>query len=430
MQAELIFTGTELLLGEVLNTHAQYLSQQMAAHGIEVILHTTVGDNWDRLAEVLRFALERADLIITTGGLGPTTDDLTKDTVARVLGVPMVLDDPTLQRLREFMVRQGMPMPESMVRQAYFPAGAIILPNPVGTAPGALLEHRGKVLILLPGPPRELKAMFEESVAPYLASLGNRGMVTRIRLLKVTGISETAVQELIGDLGRQGNPGIAYLAKPGEVHVRISARADDGVAAERMVNGLLEKVRERLAGYIFGTDDDVLEEVVGQLLVRKGVTCALAESCTGGLTAARLTSIPGSSQYFLGSIVAYDNRVKEKVLGVPAATLQAYGAVSQQTAVAMAEGVRTLTGAHLGVSITGIAGPGGGTPVKPVGLTYIALAAPDGTCCREFHFPGHRQAVRQGAANAALNMIRLYLLAQLLSPGHLEGPWRPRLPAG
>ncbi|MDQ0286339.1 nicotinamide-nucleotide amidase [Desulfofundulus luciae] len=412
MQAELIFTGTELLLGEVLNTHAQYLGRQMAAHGIEVILHTTVGDNWDRLAQVLKAALERADLIIVTGGLGPTTDDLTKDTVARVLGLPMVLDEPTLQWLREFMARRGTPVFESMARQAYFPAGARVLPNPVGTAPGALLEHQGKVVILLPGPPRELKAMFENSVVPYLASLGNPGMVTRTRLLKVTGISESEVQELIGDLGGQGNPGIAYVAQPGEVHVRISARAADGAAAEQMITGLLEKVRERLAGYLFGMDDDVLEEVVGRLLAQKGLTCALAESCTGGLTAARLTSVPGSSEYFLGSIVAYDNRVKEKVLGVPLETLQAHGAVSQQTAVAMAEGVRSLAGAHLGLSITGIAGPGGGTPAKPVGLTYIALAAPDGTSCREFHFPGHRQAVRQGAANAALNMIRLYLLAR------------------
>ncbi|MGB9802871.1 competence/damage-inducible protein A [Desulfofundulus sp.] len=412
MQAEFIFTGTELLLGEVLNTHAQYLGQQMAARGIEVVLHTTVGDDWDRLARALEDALGRADLIIVTGGLGPTTDDLTKDTVARVLGLPMVIDEPTLQRLQEFMASRGATVSGSMARQACFPAGARVLPNPAGTAPGALLEHRGRVIILLPGPPRELKAMFETSVAPYLDSLGNRGTVTRTRLLKVTGISESGVQELIGDLGGQGNPGIAYVAKPGEVHVRISARAADGAAADQMVNGLLEKVRERLADYVFGMDEDVLEEVVGRLLAEKGLTCALAESCTGGLTAARLTSIPGSSAYFLGGVVAYDNRVKEKVLGVPAGVLQTHGAVSRQVALAMAEGVRSLTGAHLGLSITGIAGPGGGTPAKPVGLTYIALAAPDGTSYREFRFPGHRQAVRQGAANAALNMIRLYLLSR------------------
>ncbi|SHE57181.1 competence/damage-inducible protein cinA [Desulfofundulus australicus DSM 11792] len=413
MQAELIFTGTELLLGEVLNTHAQYLSQQMAALGIEVILHTTVGDNWDRLAEAFEIALRRADLIVITGGLGPTSDDLTKDIVARVLGLPMLPDGQTLQLLREFVDRRGSSLSESMARQAYFPAGARVLPNPAGTAPGALLEYQGRIIILLPGPPRELKAIFEASVVPYLISLGNRGMVTRTRLLKMTGISESEVQERIGNLGGQGNPGIAYLAKPGEVHVRISAQAPSVAVADRMIDELLEKVRQRLADYVFGMDDEVLEEVVGKLLVKKGLTCALAESCTGGLVAARLTSIPGSSAYFWGSVVAYDNRVKEKVLGVPAGVLETHGAVSRPTAIAMAEGVRNLMGTHLGLSITGIAGPGGGTPVKPVGLTYIALATAEGTTCQEFHFPGHRQAVRQGAANAALNMIRLHLLEQL-----------------
>ncbi|MBE3586286.1 competence/damage-inducible protein A [Desulfofundulus thermocisternus] len=413
MQAELIFTGTELLLGEVLNTHAQYLSQQMAALGIEVILHTTVGDNWDRLAEAFEIALRRADLIVITGGLGPTSDDLTKDIVARVLGLPMLPDGQTLQLLREFVDRRGSSLSESMVRQAYFPAGARVLPNPAGTAPGALLEYQGRIIILLPGPPRELKAIFEASVVPYLISLGNRGMVTRTRLLKITGISESEVQERIGDLGGQGNPGIAYLARPGEVHVRISAQAPSVAVADRMIDELLEKVRQRLADYVFGMDDEVLEEVVGKLLVKKGLTCALAESCTGGLVAARLTSIPGSSAYFWGSVVAYDNRVKEKVLGVPAGVLETHGAVSRPAAIAMAEGVRNLMGTHLGLSVTGIAGPGGGTPVKPVGLTYIALATAEGTTCQEFHFPGHRQAVRQGAANAALNMIRLHLLEQL-----------------
>lgn len=412
MKAELIFTGTELLLGEILNTHAQYLGEQLAAQGIEIILHTTVGDQWDRLAQVLTQALERADLVITTGGLGPTTDDLTKDTVARVLGVPMVLDQSSLDRIRDYMARRGMIMPENMVRQAYFPAGARVLPNPMGTAPGALLELRGKVLILLPGPPGELKAMFEESVAPYLGTLDIRGLIMRTRVLKVTGIYESAVQQRIGDLGGQGNPGIAYLAKPGEVHIRVSAQAPDAATADRLVSELMEKIRDRLAGYIFGLDDDVLEEVVGRLVMQNSLTLALAESCTGGLIAARLTSIPGSSDYFLGSVVAYHNQIKKKVLGVPATTLEAHGAVSRETAVAMAEGVRQLTGADLGLSVTGIAGPGGGTPAKPVGLTYIALAAPDGTCCREFQFLGSRQAVRLGAANAGLNMIRLYLLAQ------------------
>ncbi|OAT86693.1 competence/damage-inducible protein A [Desulfotomaculum copahuensis] len=412
MQAELIFTGTELLLGEVLNTHAQYLGQRLSALGIEVARHTTIGDQWDRLAGILRRALDRSALVITTGGLGPTTDDLTKETAAGVLGLGMVLDQPSLEQIKEFMARRGMVMPESMARQACFPAGAKILPNPRGTAPGALLEHNGKILALLPGPPGELRAMFEQFLEPYLAGLSDRGIVARSRLLKVTGISESVVQQRIGDLGGQTNPGIAYLAKPGEVHVRISARHADPAQADRMVAGLLEKVRHRLSGFIFGMDDEVLEEVVGRLLTESGLTLALAESCTGGLIAARLTAVAGSSEYFLGGVVAYHNRIKEQVLGVPAEVLAAYGAVSRETAVAMSEGVRRLSGADFGLGVTGIAGPGGGSTGKPVGLVYIALAAADGTCCREFHFPGRRQAIRQGAANTGLNMIRLRLLAQ------------------
>jgi len=412
MRAELIFTGTELLLGEILNTHAQYLGQRLAALGIEVSRHVTVGDQWDLLAATLRRALERSELVITTGGLGPTTDDLTKETAAEVLGLTMELDVPSLEKIKQTLAERGIPMVENMARQAYFPAGAKILPNPRGTAPGALLEHNGRLLILLPGPPGELRAMFEQSVEPYLAGLSGRGTVLRSRLLKVTGISESAVQQRIGDLGGQTNPGIAYLAKPGEVHVRISARHDDPARADRMVAELLEKVRHRLAGFVFGEDDEVLEEVVGRLLAESGLTVALAESCTGGLIAERITSVAGSSAYFLGAVVAYHNRIKERVLGVPADTLSRHGAVSRETAVAMAEGARRLTGADFGLGITGIAGPGGGTPAKPVGLVYIALAAEDGTCCREFQFPGRRRAVRQGAANTALNMLRLRLLAQ------------------
>ncbi|WP_027717537.1 competence/damage-inducible protein A [Desulfovirgula thermocuniculi] len=409
MQAELIFTGTELLLGEILNTHAQYLGRRLLALGIEVILHTTVGDNWERLAQVLRQSLQRADLIIITGGLGPTSDDLTKETVAGVLGLPMVVDEPTLRSLEEYAARRRVAVTEGVAKQACFPAGARILPNPVGTAPGALLEHQGKVLVLLPGPPGELKAMFEEAVVPYLSSLVGRGPVIYSRVIKVTGLGEVGVQQLIGDLeGEQAS--IAYLARPGEVHVRVSARAAGAEQARQVVGDLLGRVQERLGDYVFGFDDEVLEEVVGRLLAERGLTLALAESCTGGLIGARLTSVPGSSRYFLGSLVAYHNRVKEKVLGVPGELLQSCGAVSREVAVTMARGARLLAGADIGVGVTGIAGPEGGTPDKPVGLTYIALDVPEGSLAREFRFPGRREAVRQGAANAALNMVRLYLL--------------------
>lgn len=410
MQAELIFTGTELLLGEILNTHAQYLGRRLLALGIEVILHTTVGDDWERLAQVLRQSLQRATgLIIITGGLGPTSDDLTKETVAGVLGLPMVVDEATLRSLEEYAAGRGVAMSEGMAKQAYFPAGARILPNPVGTAPGALLEHQGKVLVLLPGPPGELKAMFEEAVVPYLSSLVGRGPVICSRVLKVTGLGETGVQQLIGDLVEE-QAGISYLARPGEVHVRVSARAPSEAQARQVVADLLGRIQERLGDYVFGFDEEVLEEVVGRLLAERGLTLALAESCTGGLIGARLTSVPGSSRYFLGSLVAYHNRVKERVLGVPGEVLQSCGAVSREVAAAMARGARLLAGADIGVGVTGIAGPAGGTPSKPVGLTYIALDVPEGSLVREYRFPGRREAVRQGATNAALNMVRLYLL--------------------
>jgi len=408
MQAELIFTGTELLLGEILNTHAQYLGQRLTALGIEPVLHTTVGDQGDRLAAVIAQALNRSDLIIITGGLGPTTDDLTKDIVAEVLGLPMVLDEPSLDRIREFFRRRGTEMPEIMVRQAYFPAGSRVLPNPRGTAPGALLEKDGRFLVLLPGPPAEVRAIFEGSVEPFLLQLGASGMVSRSKILKVCGISEAMVQSLLKDLDGRGNPGIAYLAKPGEVHIRITARAPGWAAAEEKVAELAAKVQERVAGYLFGTGEEELEEVVGQLLLQNHLTIALAESCTGGLIGSRLTNVPGSSAYFLGGVVAYDNRVKESVLGVPKGLLETYGAVSAETAVAMAKGARGVLQADLGLGVTGIAGPVGGTAEKPVGLVYIALAAPGGVDCRRFLFPGERPGVRWGASNAALMMVKDY----------------------
>lgn len=412
MRAGLIFTGTELLLGQVANTHGQYLGRKLSALGIEVIMHVVVGDNSNNLKEVFYQAFKKSDLIITTGGLGPTTDDITKETVADLLGLEMVLDEGALNSMREFFSRRGVIMPEIVIKQAYIPKGAKALPNFEGSAPGIMLEHEGRTIFMLPGPPRELRSIFENSVEPYLVNLGPKGEVTFSKVFKLTGISESAVQERLASVGGQGNPGLAYIAKPGEVHVRISARASEITKAKAMVNELADKVRSRMAGYIFGTDDEVLEEIVGNLLAEKKVSIAVAESCTGGLIAKRLTDVPGSSRYFMGGIVAYDNSIKTKLLGVPSEILQTHGAVSRQTAIAMAEGICQVTGSSLGLAVTGIAGPLGGTPQKPVGLVYIALAASDGTCCREFRFPGQRHGVRWGAANAGLNMIRLYLLAQ------------------
>jgi len=409
LKAELIFTGSELIQGRVLNSNAQYLGRRLSEINIEVTLHITVGDNFEKLGQVVRQALERADLIIITGGLGPTTDDLTKETVAQVLGIPMVLDEKSLAGIREFFQHRGMPMPESNSKQAYFPQGATILPNTRGTAPGVLIEKGNKIIALLPGPPHELTAMFENSLVPLLSKRAGAGAVTRSKTVKVTGISESSVQDLIKDLGGQGNPGITYLARPGQVQVRVTARAPSADQAEKMVKELSEKVRYRLEEYVFSCDGEAIEYVVGKQLLKTGISLAVAESCTGGLITARLTDVPGSSGYFMGGVVAYSNEVKKLLLGVAPEIIDRYGAVSKQTAVAMAEGVRNLIRSSLGLAVTGIAGPDGGTPAKPRGLVYISLASIEGTSCREFRFPGDRLAVRLGTVNAALNMVKYYL---------------------
>ncbi|KUK83856.1 MAG: Putative competence-damage inducible protein [Pelotomaculum thermopropionicum] len=409
VRAELIFTGSELLLGHILNTHAQYLGMKLAQMGIEVVLHTTAGDNRERLEQVLRQSWERSDLLITTGGLGPTTDDLTKEVFSEVLGLPMVLDENLLVKLKKMYCRRGLDMPKGMLKQACLPEGAKIIKNRRGTAPGVLIEKGNKIVIMLPGPPGELKVMFEESVVPFLLGKVQGKTFMRYKVLKLTGISESAVQEQVEELGGQGNPEIAYMVKPGEIQVRISARSGNIIEADKMVDELAEKVRKRVKDYIFGYDDEVMEEEVGKLLNDAGLSIGVAESCTGGLITARLTEIPGSSKYLKGGVVAYSNELKNKLLSVDCDILERYGAVSEQTATAMAEGIRKTVGSAIGLAVTGIAGPGGASPGKPRGLVYISLSDDKMTFYKKYCFPGDRAAVRHGAVNAALNMVKGYL---------------------
>jgi len=409
MQAELIFTGTELLLGEINNTHAQYLGSQLSALNIEVVLHTTVGDNWERMADVLRHALGRSDLVIITGGLGPTSDDLTKETVASVLGLAMATDEATLQALASHFSRRGMTMPASNRKQAMFPVGSVILPNPVGTAPGALVRTEKNMVVMLPGPPRELAAIFEESLVPMFREYAVQGEQVRKVTVKLTGIAESEVQDRLLDLEKDEGIELAYLAMPGEVHVRVTARHADPAVAEKMVQKKTQQIRSRLNSYVIGYDDEVLEQVVNEHLLHRGLTVAVAESCTGGMVTKRLTDVPGSSQCILGGVVAYANPIKERLLAVPPPVISLYGAVSGQTATAMARGVRLAFSSDIGLGITGIAGPGGGLPDKPVGTVHIALDTAERTSHRHYVFPGARPAVRQGAANAALHMLCMYL---------------------
>lgn len=422
MRAEVVFTGTELLLGQILNTHAQYLGQKLSDLGIKVFRHTTVGDDSEELAQAIREALQRADLVITTGGLGPTTDDLTMGAVTAALELPLVLSTAVLSWIEEYFAKIGRAVPENIIRQAYFPAGAVILPNPAGTAPGCIIEKEGKTVVVLPGPPRELVPIFEKHVVPFLSKKVGREGVLKFRVLKLTGIAEYAAQERLQDLDSQENPRIGYIVKPGEVHIRVTAQGRDESEAEQLVEEMVGKIEARLGEYVFACDDEEVEAKVGALLAARGYDIATAESCTAGLVAARLTEVPGSSEYFTGGIVAYANAVKEKVLGVPAAVLREHGAVSRTVAVAMAEGIRRLLGTTIGVGITGIAGPGGGTPQKPVGLVYIAVATPGGTEVREFHFPGRRFAVRQGAVNAALKMVHDFIVREKKQSGPGAGP--------
>lgn len=409
MQAQIIFTGNELLMGEVLNTHAQYLGRELAALGIEVLLYTSVGDNKALLGTVLQNAWESSDLLIITGGLGPTTDDITKETVADFLQLDLVPDEPTLQGLENYFARRGIAMVESMKKQALVPLGAQVLPNPAGTAPGLLIEKDDKIVVLLPGPPRELRAVFASALKERLKKLAGKGTVMHSQVYKLTGLGESQVQDRLGDIDGRGNPVISYVAMPGEVHVRVSARAACRKAAKDMVDALARRVEKRLAKYIFSRGDEELKEIVGALLANRGMTVSLAESCTGGHIMKLLTDVAGSSRYLVGGVVAYSNEIKTNLLSVPRETIDRYGAVSEQTARLMAEGVRRVVGSTLGIGVTGIAGPDGGTPEKPVGLVYIALADQEKTVCRGHCFPGQREGVRAGAANAALHMLRQYL---------------------
>ncbi len=417
MQAEIICVGTELLLGQIINTNAAYLAEKLARLGIDLYHVSTVGDNLPRLTALLQQAWERVDVVLISGGLGPTLDDLTREAVAHLVGEEMVEDPGARRMIEEYFHRRGVPMPPSNLRQAQRPRSALCLMNPYGTAPGLWLEKDGKMLAAMPGVPIEMKHLMEAEVLPRLeqarcarAAAGEPGMVLVSRVLKVAGIGESAMAEKIQDLlAGQTNPTIAPLAKRGEVWLRLSAKAPSEETAFALIRPLEEAIRSRLAGYIFGTDGEQLEEVVGRILTARGLTLGTAESCTGGLLSHRITGVPGASAYFLGGVVAYDNRIKEKILGVDKALLQEYGAVSPQVARAMAEGMRKYYGVDLALSTTGIAGPGGGTAKKPVGLVYLALAHPEGTIIREERFCWDRAENKIATAQAGLVMLWQYL---------------------
>ncbi len=413
MRAEIISVGTELLLGQIVDTNAAYLSQVLSSIGIDIYYRSTVGDNAARLADTLRTALSRSDVVITIGGLGPTEDDLTKETIADALGDEMVMDPESEAKIRGFFERRGLPIAESNLKQALRPNRGEVLPNDVGTAPGALFEKDGKVVMALPGPPGEFIPMVDRYVTPILseraASISGRSVI-KSRVLRVCGIGESAAEQRVKDLLASGNPSLAPYAKGGEVHFRVTAKASDADEAEHLIAGLESKVRERLGNFVYGADDETLEYVVVRMLIERKLTLGLAESCTGGLVANRITNVPGSSETFVGGIVAYSNDAKMKFLGVPEETLRAHGAVSPETAEAMAEGAARNIGTDIALGITGIAGPDGGTAERPIGLVYIALKTPSGIQVTKNMYGGSREDIRMRASQTALNMLRRWLM--------------------
>src|SRR5208283_3330031 len=406
MDAEIIAVGSELLTPQHTDTNSLYLTERLNNLGILVRFKTIVGDSKEDLASVLRAALERSPLIVLTGGLGPTEDDLTRDVVAEVLGRPLHEVAELRQRIQDRYARLGRAMPENNLRQAQVPEGGEWLENRNGTAPGIWLEPKGNIVVLLPGPPRELEPLFDATCVPRLERMASRSRI-KTRVYKVVGLPESEVDQIIAPLYRlHANPSTTILASLGTIEVHLRARAATEKDAEFLLAELGDKIELALGDHVYSTKGETLEEVVGMYLVMRQKTLAVAESCTGGLLAERLTRISGSSSYFLGGAVCYTNPMKTRWAGVPADLIQAHGAVSKLVAQALAEGVRACAGASIGVGITGIAGPTRGSNEKPVGLVFVALADERGTQVREFHFPGSRDRVRHWATQMALEMVR------------------------
>lgn len=410
MNAEIIAVGTEILLGDIVNTNAQYLSRELANIGINVYSQSVVGDNEERILESFKRAFESSDIIITTGGLGPTPDDLTKEIASKYFNKELVLHEESYEDLKKYFDKNGMELVGSNKKQVYFPKDAIILKNDYGTAPGAIIEGEGgKKIIVLPGPPREMKPMFDNYVVPYLKEYTDGVLVSKV--LRLFGIGESRMAELVQDLiEKQTNPTVAPYAKEIDVILRITAKGKDIKEATELIVPVEKEIRSRLEEYIYGEGETTLEEVVGDILVNKKITIATAESCTGGMVASRLINYPGISESFLEGAVTYSNEAKMKRLGVKKETLDIYGAVSEETAREMAEGISKVSGADLGVSTTGIAGPGGGTEDKPVGLVYVGVYYKGICTVKKFNFQGDRSRVRIRTTMNALDLIRKVIL--------------------
>ena len=411
MVVELVSVGTELLLGNIVNTNARYLSEKCAMLGLSVYYQTTVGDNEERLAEVIKTALNRSDIVILNGGLGPTEDDLTKETCAKVMGLPLVTDQHTEERLKEYYKgRKKEDLPESNWKQAVIPERAVVFDNGNGTAPGLVVEQNGKTVILVPGPPNELYPMMEKQICPYLQKKNEEVILSQ--MVKICGFGDSKVEEMILDLiDKQTNPTLATYAKQGEVHLRVTARAATEEEAKKLLKPMVKEIKKRFGEAVYTTDEkETLTDVVVKLLKKHELTVTTAESCTGGLLAGTLVGVPGVSEVFREGFVTYSNKAKRKLLDVSKSTLKKYGAVSAQTAKEMAKGGVFATDADICVAITGLAGPDGATPEKPIGLVYIACYMNDKVQVEEFRFKGDRQKIRERSVVQALDVLRRSIL--------------------
>ena len=403
MVAEIIAVGSELLLGQIVNTNARFLSEQLSGLGISVYFQLVVGDNNGRLTQMLDSAFSRSDLVILTGGLGPTQDDMTAKCVADFLGRPLVYEPDSFENMRCIFAKTGREMTENNKKQAYVIQGSTILPNICGTAPGMMVEENGKMVALLPGPPTEMQTMFLNSLKPLLQAKSDQVICSRT--LKIFGMGESAVESKVSDLVNSADPTVAPYAKEGEVELRVTAMAHTQAEAMDKIMPMVEEIQNRLPGLVYGYDEDTLPLVAVNLLLQNGLTLGVAESCTGGLLGGAITDVPGASAAFAGGCITYSNAAKEKLLGVGHDTLTQFGAVSKQTAKEMAAGAKNALGADMGIGITGIAGPQGGTEDKPVGLVYIGLAFGDKVVAKQCNFNGDRGKIRRLSVKNVLSMI-------------------------
>lgn len=409
MTAEIICVGTEILLGNIVNTNAAYLAEKCAFLGLSNYYQVVVGDNEKRLLETIDVAKDRADVIFLVGGLGPTEDDLTKETACKAFNVELVEDARAKENIITILTNRGRDITNNNFKQALVPKNSIVLYNENGTAPGIIMEENGKIVVMIPGPPNEFIPMVENQVVPYFLGKNDTNAIYS-RVVKLVGVGESSIAEQLSDFTSMTNPTVATYAKTGEVHIRVTGSAESEDEAKKLVKPVARQIKGMFPEYVYSTNvDETLEEAVVALLSKNGLSLTTAESCTGGLVSGTIVNVAGASEVFKGGYVTYSNKLKKNVIGVKKSTLEKYGAVSEQVAEEMAKGALEEAKADVAIATTGIAGPGGGSPEKPVGLVYIGCAVKNKVYVEKYNFSGNRNKVRQSAVVAALSMVRKYV---------------------